>query len=60
MGIDKITRLELFLRSHGELACSADTVLDVFPNLILKEVNSILNKINFVQNVSVGLCKKYF
>lgn len=61
MGTDKITHLIFFfIRSDEELAYSTDTVLDVFPNLILKEIDIIMSKISFVQTVSVGLCKTYF
>lgn len=54
MGTDKTKAFSL--RSDGELAYSADMVLDVFPNLILK-VDILLSKSIFVQNVSAGLCK---
>jgi len=50
--------LTAFLRSDGELAYSAGTVLDVFPNFIRKEV--ILRKIYFVQKLSIVLCKNIF
>lgn len=60
MGIDKITCLKLFIRSDEELAYSADIVLDVFPDLKLREVSMILSKIYFVQNTFINLCKKYF
>lgn len=32
-------------------------VLGVFPNLILKEIDTISSKTNFVQNMSIGLYK---